>query len=119
MVRQKLRLFCKLKKDTVNYQLSEEEMNQLAYDFLGTENPYHLPERHLYPEALETLKLNTELFPSGWNTFDSYGEVLLKAGLPDQAAAMYERSIQLNLGNQGGKKALEMIRNQKKINDKQ
>jgi CubicO group peptidase (beta-lactamase class C family) len=105
-------LLQKLKRDTVNYLLSEEEMNQLGYDFLGTDNPYHLPERHLYPEALTTLKLNTELFPSSWNAFDSYGEVLLKAGQRDKAAAMYERSLQLNPKNEGGKKALETIRNQ-------
>ena len=111
-------LLQKLKRDTANYQLLEGEMNQLGYDFLGTENTYHLPERLLYPQALETLRLNTELFPLSWNAFDSYGEALLKAGQPDKAANMYQRSIQLNPNNQAGKKALEMIRNQKNVNDK-
>lgn len=106
-------LLQKLKKDTANYQLSEVEMNQLGYDFLGLDNTYHLPARNLYPQALETLKLNTVLFPSSWNAFDSYGEVLLKAGQPDKAAVMYQRSIQLNPNNQAGKKVLETIMNQK------
>ncbi|MES2275935.1 MAG: serine hydrolase [Bacteroidota bacterium] len=108
-------LLQKLKKDTVNYQLSEGEMNQLGYDFIQSENTYHLPERILYPQALETLHLNTILFPKSWNTFDSYGEVLLKAGQRDKAAAMYERSILLNPDNQAGKKALKAIMDQKKV----
>lgn len=111
-------LLQKLAKDTANYQLSEGELNQLGYDFLGTENTYHLPERVLYPQALETFKLNTELFPSSWNTFDSYGEALLKAGQPDKAAEMYQRSIQLNPENEGGKKALETILAQKEPRNK-
>lgn len=106
-------LLQKLKKDTVNYQLSEAEMNQLGYDFLGTDNTYHMPERKFYPQALSTLKLNTELFPASWNAFDSYGEILLKAGQPDKAALMYQRSIQLNPKNEAGKKALESILDQK------
>lgn len=111
-------LLQKLIKDTANYQLSEGEMNQLGYDFLGTANTYHLPERLLYPQALETFKLNTELFPSSWNVFDSYGEALLKAGQPDKAAVMYQRSIQLNPDNKAGKKALEAILDQKNANGK-
>lgn len=111
-------LLQKLMKDTANYQLAESEMNQLGYDFLGTENPYHLPERHMYVQALETFKLNAELFPSSWNVYDSYGEALLKAGHTDQAEVMYRRSIELNSDNTGGKKALQGILDQKKTNDK-
>lgn len=99
-----------LRKDTLNYYLDEEEINQLGYDFLGTSNPYHLPESHKYVEALETLKLNTQLFPSSWNAYDSYGEALLAAGKKEEAAVMYEKSIQLNPNNKGGMKALEEIR---------
>lgn len=111
-------LLQKLIKDTANYQLSEVEMNQLGYDFLGTENTYHLPERLLCPQALESLQLNAELFPSSWNVYDSYGEALLKAGQPDKAAVMYQRSIQLNPDNKAGIKALEAILHQKNANDK-
>ncbi len=111
-------LLQKLVKDTANYQLSEDEINQLGYDFLGTENTYHLPERQLYPQALETFKLNTVLFPASWNTFDSYGEALLKTGQPDKAAIMYQRSIQLNPDNKAGKKALEAILDKKKATQK-
>ncbi|WP_176113011.1 serine hydrolase [Sediminibacterium ginsengisoli] len=107
-------LLKELMRDTVRYQLSESEMNQLGYDFLGTSNPYHMPERQLYAQALETFQLNTEFFPASWNAYDSYGEALLKAGQADKAAEMYKRSIELNPDNKGGKKALEEILEKKK-----
>lgn len=108
----------KLMKDTLNYRLSESEINQLGYDFLGTDNPYRLPERHLYAQALETFKLNTELFPNSWNAYDSYGEALLMAGQLDQAEAMYRRSVELNPNSTGGKKALEKILEKKNVKSK-
>ncbi|MET7257083.1 serine hydrolase domain-containing protein [Dyadobacter fermentans] len=102
-------LFDKLRKDTLNYYLDEEELNQLGYDFLGKDNPYHLPESHRYQEALETFKLNAEMFPSSWNTYDSLGEALLTVGRTDEAAAMYRKSLKLNPNNESGIKALEAI----------
>jgi CubicO group peptidase (beta-lactamase class C family) len=101
-----------LKADTTNYQLSEDEMNTIGYDFMGgsnNPNPYRFPEEHKYQEALETLKLNTELFPNSWNCYDSYGEILLKLGKKAEAVKMYQKSIELNPKNEGGKKVLEQI----------
>jgi predicted Zn-dependent protease len=69
-----------LRKDTLNYYLSENEMNTLGYDFIGNSNPYHLPEKHFYKQAVETLKTNVELFPNSWNVYDSYAEALLEDG---------------------------------------
>jgi CubicO group peptidase (beta-lactamase class C family) len=101
-----------LKKDTTNYFLSEDEMNNIGYDFMGgpnNPNPYRIPEEHKDREALEILKLNMELFPGSWNVYDSYGEILLKMGQKDEAARMYRKSIELNPKNEGGKMALEQI----------
>ena len=100
----------KLKNDTLNYYLDEQEINSLGYAFLGNSNPYNLPESHMYSEALTTLKLNVELFPTSWNAYDSYGEVLLATGRKQQAALMYEKSVQLNPNNKGGAKALEELK---------
>lgn len=102
----------RLKKDTLNYYLSEQEVNELGYAFLGNSNPYHLPESHKYGEALATFKLNIDLFPTSWNAYDSYGEALLVKGNKQEAAMMYEKSIKLNPDNKGGIKALEAIRNE-------
>ncbi|OJV19366.1 MAG: hypothetical protein BGO21_07675 [Dyadobacter sp. 50-39] len=100
----------RLKKDTLNYYLSEQELNELGYAFLGNSNPYHLPESHKFTEALATFKLNIDLFPTSWNAYDSYGEALLATGNKREAAMMYEKSIKLNPDNKGGIKALETIR---------
>lgn len=98
-----------LKNDTVNYYLSEAEMNSLGYDFLGNNNPYHLPEEHLYKQAVETLKTNVELFPDSWNAYDSYAEALLADGQKEEAIKMYQKSVELNPKNEGGKKVLQKL----------
>lgn len=101
-----------LKQDTLHYQLSEEELNYLGYDFMGgsnNPNPFRFPEEHKYQEAFETFKLNTELFPNSWNAYDSYGEILLKMGHKNEAVNMYKKSVELNPKNEGGKKVLEQL----------
>ena len=99
----------KLKKDTANYYLSEDEMNTLGYDFMGNSNPYHLPEQHFYKQAVETLKTNVNLFPNSWNAYDSYAEALLADGQKKEAIKMYQKSIELNPKNEGGKKILDQL----------
>jgi len=101
-----------LKKDSLHYFLSEDEMNSLGYDFMGgsnNPNPFHFPEEHKYMEAVETLKLNMELFPDSWNVYDSYGEALLIVGRKDEAIKMYKKSIDLNPKNEGGKNVLDQL----------
>jgi CubicO group peptidase (beta-lactamase class C family) len=98
--------------DTLNYRVSEYEINLLGYDFMGgvnNPNPYRFPEEHKYAEAIETFKLNTELFPESWNVYDSYGEALVVVGRKEEAIKMYRKSIELNPKNEGGKKALELL----------
>ncbi|MBC7851509.1 MAG: beta-lactamase family protein [Chitinophagaceae bacterium] len=98
-----------LKNDTTNYYISEDEMNLIGYDFLGgvnNPNPFRFPEEHLYKEAVETFKLNAELFPNSWNVFDSYGEALVVIGEKAKAIEMYKKSILLNPNNEAGKKIL-------------
>lgn len=99
-------------KDTNNYSLTEADMNLLGYAFLGgnnNPNPYKFPEVNKYPEALETFRANTVLFPQSWNTFDSYGEALLKTGKKQEAIKMYQKSIELNPENKDGKKILDQL----------
>lgn len=98
-----------LKKDSLNYYLSEDEMNSLGYDFIGNNNPYHLPEQHLYKQAVETLKTNVDLFPNSWNAYDSYAEALLADGQKAEAIKMYQKSVELNPKNENGKKMLQKL----------
>lgn len=98
-----------LKKDSLNYVLDEEEINLLGYEFLSPSNPFRIPVQQKMKEALETFKINMELFPQSWNVYDSYGEALLANGQKEEAKKMYQRSIELNPGNEGGKKILEKL----------
>lgn len=90
----------KLKADSTNYIVSENEFNNLGYDFMSNNKKN---------EALETFKTNAQLFPNSWNVYDSYGEALLKYGQKEEAIKMYKRSVELNPDNQNGKKILEAI----------
>jgi tetratricopeptide (TPR) repeat protein len=92
------------KSDTGNYYFSEQEMNQLGYEFLYFSSfPDHLQF------ATETFKINMLLFPESYNTYDSYAEALSQAGKHQEAILMYQKSIELNPDNQGGIKALKQL----------
>jgi CubicO group peptidase (beta-lactamase class C family) len=95
-----------LRTKTSDYVLDEDEMNSLGYDLIGDSNDYRLPEGRHLAEAVEVFRINTELFPQSWNTYDSYGEALRKAGRTEEAVAMYKRSLELNAKHDGARKAL-------------
>jgi CubicO group peptidase (beta-lactamase class C family) len=99
----------KLKNDTANYDLNEDELNTLGYDFVGDDKPFFLPKEPKLEEALEVFKITTDLFPRSWNAYDSYGEILLKTGQKEEAIKMYMKSIELNPNNESGKKILEEL----------
>jgi len=95
--------------DTAAYTLTESDLNSLGYDLMGQSSDYRLPIVHMYAEAEEVLRQNTELFPSSANVYDSYGEVLLKTGRRDEAIRMYQRALQLNPGSRNAKMILDSL----------
>jgi CubicO group peptidase (beta-lactamase class C family) len=99
----------KLRKDTATYHLNKDDFINLGYDFMGVINPYRLPVEPQDEKALEVFKLSIRLFPEYWNSYDSYGEILLKTGRKEEAIKMYQKSIELNPKNEGGKKVLEQL----------
>lgn len=78
---------------------SENEINTLGYKIM---------EDGKTEEALKIFKLNTELYPSNWNTFDSYGECLLKLNRKDEGIMAYKKSLVLNPNNENAKNILEI-----------
>lgn len=99
--------FCKLQQlraDSAHYYLSEDDNNELGLRLL-----YEASFDGHNELALEVLKLNTLLFPKGFNTYDSYGEALARMGKKVEAIFMYKKSIEINPENIGGKKALEEL----------
>lgn len=83
--------------DQVAYFFNENELNTLGYDLVG---------RDKLKEALEVFKINMAAFPDSWNVYDSLGETYLAIGNKALAIFNYEKSLQINPGNQFGKDAL-------------
>jgi CubicO group peptidase (beta-lactamase class C family) len=83
--------------------IGENEMNSLGYAFLQMKK---------IPEAIAIFRLNVEAFPNSSNVYDSLGEAYMAAGDKALAIDNYERSLQLNPGNQGAREALKKLRGQ-------
>ncbi len=90
--------FPELKKDTLRFTLSEGEMNQLGYEYLG---------ENKIADAIAVFKMNVEAFPKSFNVYDSYAEALLKSGDKEGAIVHYQKSLELNPRSQSGIKALK------------
>lgn len=82
------------------YDVSEAGINSFGYKMMS--NP---------SEAVKIFKLNTELYPAGFNTFDSYGECLMKLGRKKEAIDAYQKSLSLNPQNTNAKAALATLLN--------
>lgn len=65
-----------------------------------------------YNKAFDVLKMNVENFPTSYNAFDSMGEILIIMGDTAAAVKNFEKSLDLNPGNEN---ARNMIRKYKKL----
>jgi tetratricopeptide (TPR) repeat protein len=93
--------FCKQEdKDKSAYNLSEGGINSFGYDLMRQKRN---------EEALKIFKLNTKLYPKGFNAYDSFGECLLKLGKEKEAIKAYKKSLELNPKNKNAEKALAEI----------
>ena len=80
--------------DKPNYDISENQINRLGYLLMRQDKN---------EDALKIFKLNTELYPNGFNTYDSYGECLMKLGDTENAIKAYQKSLELNSDNTDAK----------------
>lgn len=80
-----------------NYNTSESELNNFAYELLNLKKEQ---------DALEVFVLNTKLYPKAFNTFDSLGECLLLLGKKEQSLKAYRKSLKLNPENENAKNIL-------------
>jgi tetratricopeptide (TPR) repeat protein len=67
--------------------VSEAFINQLGYTLLKTDQK---------PAGVAVLRLNTELYPSSANTYDSLGEALVGAGDTEHATDLYRKALEVN-----------------------
>jgi tetratricopeptide (TPR) repeat protein len=79
------------------FDVSENTINRLAYDILRKGNKH---------EALKVFELNTELYPTGFNTWDSYGECLLLLEEKEEGLKAYKKSLELNPENKNAVKII-------------
>ncbi|HEX8139187.1 MAG TPA: prolyl oligopeptidase family serine peptidase [Pyrinomonadaceae bacterium] len=90
-----------LRKSQANrYDFGEQELNALGYELLFTNR---------VREALEIFKLNVEMFPQAFNTYDSLGEAYLAAGERELAVRNYRKSLELNPQNENAADALKRL----------
>jgi len=82
--------------------VSETNINVLGYELVN---------HNKIEAAIEIFKLNVELYPDAFNTYDSLGEAYMNAGNNELAIINYEKSYELNPKNENAKKIVEKLRN--------
>ena len=82
------------------YDFGENELNLLGYILMN---------RNRLDDAIQVLKLNTEIYPSSFNVFDSYGEVLVAVGDTLNAIKNYKKSLKLNPKNTNAVAVLKQL----------
>jgi tetratricopeptide (TPR) repeat protein len=60
-------------------------------------------------DAIEILKLNVEMFPGGFNAYDSLGEAYMENGDKQLAIQNYKKSLELNPKNTGAVEKLKKL----------
>ncbi len=85
------------KKDP-EFDISEIGINSFGYKLLG---------QGKNSEALKVFKLNTELYPDKFNTWDSYGECLLTLGEKEEGIKAYKKSLELNPKNKNAETIIQ------------
>jgi CubicO group peptidase (beta-lactamase class C family) len=83
-----------------DYDFSEPQLNTLGYRLMALGKT---------KDALEIFKLNVEMFPNGFNAYDSLGEAYLANGNKELALQNYRKSVELNPDNENGKNAIKRI----------
>jgi tetratricopeptide (TPR) repeat protein len=80
---------------------TEAEINTIGYRLMANKK---------LEQAIEVFKLNTQLYPESFNTWDSLGEAYAAAGKKTEAIENYEKSLKLNPNSESGKTALAKLK---------
>jgi tetratricopeptide (TPR) repeat protein len=85
------------------YATAESDINQLGYALINAKK---------LDQAILVLKLNVEIYPDSFNTWDSLGEAYMDRGDKDLAIKSYSKSLELNPKNYGARDQLAKLRAQ-------
>ncbi len=83
-----------------DFNVSELGINTFGYQLMG--------EGH-NEEALTIFRLNMELYPNSWNTYDSYGDLLLKLDRKEETIKAFKKSLELNPGNEKARMIIKKL----------
>ena len=83
-----------------NASVSEQRLNNVGYGLMRAKK---------MAEAIAVFKLNTELYPDAWNTYDSLGDAYATNGEKELAIASYKKSLALNPQNANGAAILKKL----------
>jgi tetratricopeptide (TPR) repeat protein len=83
------------------YSSLEDDINILGYEWLKEKE---------YQTAINIFKVNTILYPSSSNVYDSMGEAYMLNGQYDIALTNYCKSVKLNPENINGKEKIQKIK---------
>ena len=92
--------------ETINLENKEDpefDISERAIISFG----YSLMRQNRNEDALKIFNLNTELYPDGFNTWDSLGECLLVLGKKEEGINAYEKSLELNPKNKNAETIIE------------
>ena len=82
------------------YNFGEDQLNNAGYQLLRAGKA---------KDAVEIFRLNVEMFPEGFNTYDSLGEAYEAAGDKELAIKNYKRSVELNPKNTNAAAAVKRL----------
>ncbi len=86
---------------TLDYMpIHEQEINLLGYYLISKER---------IDDAIQVMELNVRSFPQSWNVYDSLAEAYLMKENKDLAIKNYNKSLEINPGNQNAIDALKKI----------
>jgi tetratricopeptide (TPR) repeat protein len=78
----------------------ENTLNTLGYQQLGAKR---------IQEAIALFKLNVEMYPAGFNTYDSLAEAYMVQGNREEAIKNYRKSLALNPNNTNAVSKLKQL----------
>lgn len=88
-----------------SFFLLDSDLNQAGYSLL---------RERKFPEAIAVFEMNVTAFPNSSNVYDSLGEALMDAGRIEDAIANYEKSLELDPGNDNAKAKIKLMREKRK-----
>ncbi len=91
---------------------SSFDNNDFSTEWTINMEGYRLLWRDEPDKAIKVFELNTQLYPEGFNTWDSLAEAYMKKGDSEKAIKYYSKSIALNAKNTHAQEMIDKIKSE-------